>query len=75
MFFCDCDVLHSFGPLASFQNVKNIYRVVLVLLRCRLRTTQKHISAQVALRFVTKLMLPKHKTSPTKHLSTALYLQ
>ena len=43
---------------------KNIYRVVLVLLRCRLRATQNSISAQVVLRFVTKRMIPKHETSP-----------
>ena len=33
-FFCDWEmkyVFHSFGPLASFQDVKSIYRVVLVL--------------------------------------------
>ena len=32
--FCDWEmkyVFHSFGPLASFQDVKSIYRVVLVL--------------------------------------------
>ena len=74
LFFAFCgwemkyDVFHSFGPLASFQNVKHIYRVVLVLLRCRLRVTQNSISVQVALRFVTKLMVPKHETSPVSWL-------
>ena len=37
---------------------------MLVLLRCRLRATQNSISVQVALHFVTKLMVPKHETSP-----------
>ena len=63
-FFCDWkikyDVFHSFGSLASFQNV--------ILLRCRLRTTQKHISVEIALRFVTMLMVPKHKRSPISRL-------
>ena len=59
------DVFHCFGPLTSFQNVKTIYRVVLVLLPCRLRATQNSISVQVVLRFVTKHLLSFDYPIPT----------
>ena len=59
------DVSDCFGPLTSFQNVKTIYGVVLVLLRCRLRATQNSISVEVILRFVAKHILSLDYPIPT----------
>ena len=54
----------QFWTIIFSWKCKNIYKVVLALLRCWLRATQNSISVQAALHFVTKLMVPKHKISP-----------
>ena len=69
LFFCDSDmkydVFHCFKQLTLFQNVKNTYRVVLVLLRRRVRATQNSISVQVFLCFVMKHLLSLDYLIPT----------